>query len=122
MPEDISVVSFDDSDLASWLQPQLTSVAIPHFEMGRRAVEILLSEQRPPEVHLVPMTLRERASIGAPSRRRAGTPGPGGRRRYPAQPDRPAASVGPPAGRSAGQGQPMVAVSSGVVTPLPRIE
>ena len=70
VPEDISMVSFDDSDLASWLQPQLTSVAIPHFEMGRRAIEILLSENRPPEVHLVPMTLRERDSIAAPSARK----------------------------------------------------
>jgi len=70
VPEDISIVSFDDSELAGWLQPQLTSVAVPHFEMGRRAVEILLSEPRPLEVHLVPMTLRERASIGAPAHRR----------------------------------------------------
>ena len=66
VPEEISLVSFDDSDLAGWLRPQLTSVAIPHFEMGRRAIEILLSENRPPEVHLVPMTLRERDSIAAP--------------------------------------------------------
>ena len=72
VPEDVSVVSFDDSDLAGWLAPQLTSVAIPHFEMGRRAVEILLSEHRPPEVHLVPMTLRERDSIAVPSPRRRG--------------------------------------------------
>jgi len=70
VPEDISVVSFDDSDLAGWLRPRLTSVAIPHFEMGRRAVEILLAEHRPPEVHLVPMTLRERDSITAPSPRK----------------------------------------------------
>ena len=70
VPEDISLVSFDDSDLASWLQPQLTSVAIPHFEMGRRAIEILLAEHRPPEVHLVPMTLRERDSIAAPQPRK----------------------------------------------------
>ena len=70
VPEEISIVSFDDSDLASWLQPQLTSVAIPHFEMGRRAIEILLSENRPPEVHLVPMTVRERDSIAAPFARK----------------------------------------------------
>ena len=34
VPEDISVVSFDDSDLAGWLQPQLTSVADPAFRDG----------------------------------------------------------------------------------------
>lgn len=66
VPEDISLVSFDDSDLAGWLQPKLTSVAIPHFEMGRRAIEILLSEHRPPDVHMIPMALRERDSITTP--------------------------------------------------------
>ena len=30
IPEDVSIVSFDDSELASWLRPQLTSIAIPH--------------------------------------------------------------------------------------------
>jgi LacI family transcriptional regulator len=74
VPEDVSVVSFDDSDLASWLRPQLTSVAIPHFELGRRAVELLLANPRAGGAHLVPMPLRQRASVDAPratgSRRR----------------------------------------------------
>jgi LacI family transcriptional regulator len=70
VPEDISVISFDDSDLAGWLRPKLTSLAIPHFEMGRRASEILLAEERPPIVHLVPMTLHERDSVAAPAPRR----------------------------------------------------
>jgi LacI family transcriptional regulator, galactose operon repressor len=67
IPEDISIVSFDDSDLASWLRPQLTSVAIPHFELGRRAVELLLTDGRQPEVERVPMPLRRRASVGPPA-------------------------------------------------------
>jgi LacI family transcriptional regulator len=65
IPDDVSVVSFDDSDLACWLRPQLTSVAIPHFELGRRAVELLLAPQRP-KVLRVPMPLRKRASVAAP--------------------------------------------------------
>ncbi len=76
VPEDFSVVSFDDSDLASWLQPQLTSVAIPHFELGRRAVELLLTPERPAGIIRIPMPLRARASIAAPPvrrRRRAAT-------------------------------------------------
>jgi len=80
VPEDISIISFDDSDLAGWLRPQLTSVAIPHFEMGRRAVEILLSDDRVPTTHLIPMTLRERHSVAAPAarrRRRLGVASPG---------------------------------------------
>ena len=71
IPGDISVVSFDDSDLASWLRPRLTSVAIPHFELGRRAVEILLAAEKPTGVQRVPMPLRDRESIGPPVRRRA---------------------------------------------------
>jgi len=70
IPDDLSVVSFDDSDIASWLQPQLSSVAIPHFELGRLAVEILLSEDRPTDIQRVPMPLRERGSIGPPAVRK----------------------------------------------------
>jgi LacI family transcriptional regulator len=66
VPQDISVVSFDDSDLARWLKPQLTSVAIPHFEMGRRAVELLLTPDRPTAIERVPMPLRVRDSVAAP--------------------------------------------------------
>jgi len=64
VPQDVSVVSFDDSDLAAWLQPELTSVGIPHFEMGRRAVELLLTPDRPTTVQRVPMPLRARGSVG----------------------------------------------------------
>jgi LacI family transcriptional regulator, galactose operon repressor len=66
IPDDLSIVSFDDSDLATWLRPQLTSVAIPHFELGRRAVELLLSDPRPTGAERIPMPLRQRASIGPP--------------------------------------------------------
>jgi LacI family transcriptional regulator len=46
VPQDVSVVSFDGSDLASWLRPQLASVALPHFEMGRRVAELLVKGRR----------------------------------------------------------------------------
>ncbi len=42
VPGDVSVISFDGSDLASWLRPRLTSLALPFREMGARAVEILM--------------------------------------------------------------------------------
>ncbi len=70
VPEDVSVISFDDSDLAKWLRPRVTSIALPHFEMGRRAVETLLDPQRSPIVHRIPMPLRERESVGPPPVRR----------------------------------------------------
>jgi len=59
-----AVVSFDDSDLASWLRPQLTSVALPHAGLGRRAVELLLVQRDFAGVERVPMPLRTRSSIG----------------------------------------------------------
>jgi len=63
VPQDVSVISFDDSDLASWLRPRLTSIALPHYDLGRRAVELLLSDQLAPVRHRIPMPLRLRASV-----------------------------------------------------------
>ena len=44
VPDDVSVVSFDGSDLARWLRPRLTSIALPYAELGSRAVEMLLGD------------------------------------------------------------------------------
>jgi LacI family transcriptional regulator len=70
VPSDVSVISFDDSDLASWIRPHLTSIAIPHFELGRRSVELLLDSNRTAELHRIPMPLFERESVAAPRTRR----------------------------------------------------
>lgn len=71
IPDDVSVVSFDDSELARWLRPQLTSVGLPYFDMGRIAVESVLGLRQewahaPEQEHLVAMPLRERGSIATP--------------------------------------------------------
>ena len=66
-PRDVSVVSFDDSELASWLRPSLSTIALPEFEMGRLAVESLLGAETPPAERLVPMPVRVRDSIGPPT-------------------------------------------------------
>jgi LacI family transcriptional regulator, galactose operon repressor len=79
VPTDVSVVSFDDDAIASWTRPGLTTVAIPHYDLGRRAVEVLFAEiDRGParasdegEVHRVPMPLRVRESVTAPPPDRA---------------------------------------------------
>lgn len=42
VPADIAVMSFDNDPIASWVHPQLTTIAIPHYELGRTAVELLL--------------------------------------------------------------------------------
>lgn len=62
VPQDVSVVSFDDEDLASYLRPTLTTMRIPYLEMGRRAMELVLSDERPAR-SLIPMPLQERGSV-----------------------------------------------------------
>jgi DNA-binding LacI/PurR family transcriptional regulator len=43
VPEYVSVLAFDDFAWTSNFAPQLTAVAQPSHEMGRRAVQLLLS-------------------------------------------------------------------------------
>ncbi|WP_328347929.1 LacI family DNA-binding transcriptional regulator [Micromonospora sp. NBC_00421] len=66
VPDDLSVVSFDDDPIAAWLRPGLSTTALPHEQMGRRAVEILL-DGGDAEASLVPMPLRRRRSVAAPA-------------------------------------------------------
>jgi len=66
IPDDVSVLSFDDSDLAAWLRPQLTSISLPHYQLGWQAVEKLLGPQSDPAVLRLPMPVRRRASMAKP--------------------------------------------------------
>jgi LacI family transcriptional regulator len=43
VPEDIAVVGFDDNLASAHMEPALTTVRQPFYEMGRRASEILLA-------------------------------------------------------------------------------
>jgi len=42
IPEDISVVGYDDVLLASYVEPPLTTIAQQRYELGRRAMELAL--------------------------------------------------------------------------------
>ncbi|WP_206454559.1 LacI family DNA-binding transcriptional regulator [Aurantimonas marina] len=42
IPRDVSIVGFDDIDLALVVQPQLTTVHVPHRRMGEAAARLLL--------------------------------------------------------------------------------
>ncbi len=44
IPKDISLISFDDPVWATFIQPQLTVVAQPTYELGRIAAEILIKQ------------------------------------------------------------------------------
>jgi DNA-binding LacI/PurR family transcriptional regulator len=42
VPEDVSVVGFDDLEMASYYHPPLTTVRQPTHQVGQRVVEMLL--------------------------------------------------------------------------------
>lgn len=45
IPEDISVVGFDDDPTARYLDPALTTILVPHEDMGRRAITHLYAKR-----------------------------------------------------------------------------
>jgi DNA-binding LacI/PurR family transcriptional regulator len=49
IPEQISLIGFDDMDWAESLQPPLSVVAQPAYEMGEKAAAVLLERIREPE-------------------------------------------------------------------------
>lgn len=66
--EDISMVSFDNSDLARWLEPPLATINLPYYEMGRSAMTSLLADDLRSGLHLVPMPLVRHDSIVSETR------------------------------------------------------
>ncbi|MGC5224586.1 LacI family DNA-binding transcriptional regulator [Micromonospora sp. DT81.3] len=73
VPDDLSVVRIDDLRLvADALDPGLTTVALPHAQMGEWAMSRLLSRIAGPEteipgrLHLMPGWLVERGSVAPP--------------------------------------------------------
>lgn len=72
IPDDVSVVGYDDEEVARHLSPQLTTLVLPHREMGRWAVDKALSSigMAPARHHVVKLEcpLVERSSIAPPVR------------------------------------------------------
>ena len=76
VPEDVSIVGFDDLNMAAFYNPPLTSVHIPRHEIGRRAAEALiqlLTGRAVAREVILPTRLIIRESTAPP--RRPGTPG-----------------------------------------------
>lgn len=65
VPDDVSIASFDDDEIASYMRPALTTARLPYEEMGRQAMELLLRPDESPGEHLVEMPLQVRGSIRA---------------------------------------------------------
>lgn len=69
VPGDLSVVGFDDIDLATVVDPPLTTVRVPHRRMGRAAAQCLLDRLRlgePMRSRRFDAALVERESLGPP--------------------------------------------------------
>lgn len=69
VPQQLSVVGFDDIHLASVVNPPLTTVAQPKYELGVIAVQLLLARlahpELPPARHVLPARLVVRQSTAA---------------------------------------------------------
>ncbi len=67
IPGDVSVVGFDDREVAQFTRPPLTTLLLPHFEMGVIAAELLIdgasSSIKGPAQIKVECTLIERRSV-----------------------------------------------------------
>jgi LacI family transcriptional regulator len=80
VPEDVSVVGFDDILSAAYCTPSLTTVRQPLFEMGKRGAQILLErianreKEFPTEVVMSPeLVVRESTGPAYTSSRDQGT-------------------------------------------------
>jgi LacI family transcriptional regulator len=70
VPRDISIMGYDDQELARYTNPPLSTLVLPNYEMGRRAVELLVDiagrGATAPTAIRVDGPLVERASVGPP--------------------------------------------------------
>ena len=83
IPDDLSLVAFDDQPWASVMSPPLTIIAQPIEELGRQVLELLLERiasrgAAPPTRRTLPVRLIERQSVrdlrAAPTTTEADTP------------------------------------------------
>lgn len=65
-PDDVSVIGFNNTPMMERLSPPLTTIAVPHYDVGVEAARLLLEAikdfDRTPRSLLLPVTLVERGS------------------------------------------------------------
>ena len=108
VPDDLSVIGFDDLPMARWAWPPLTTIRQPLTEMAATATRIVLGDDTQTRVELATSLVVRQSTVALASRERPGQPGrPGllprpqrvpGRRRTTTWPAR--ASSTSPASRS----------------------
>jgi LacI family transcriptional regulator len=94
-PQDVSVVGFNDMPFADRFAPPLTTIHIPHGQIGARAAELLLERIEDPAA--TPQTLMFEPSLTA--RESTAAPPRAARRRQPAGSDGTASRARPAADR-----------------------
>lgn len=79
VPQDVAVVGFDDIPIAAYLDPPLTTIRVPAFELGlsagRLLVDLLADGEVPPRT-ILPAALVVRGSSRAGGRSSPGGPAP----------------------------------------------
>lgn len=68
VPGDVSITGFDDIEIAMLAEPPLTTVHVPHRDMGRRAAAALIDMMQTgqaPESIALPTDIRHRQSLGS---------------------------------------------------------
>jgi LacI family transcriptional regulator len=68
VPGDLSVIGFNDMPFMDKVSPPMTTVRIPHYEIGAEAarllLEVLVDPSRHPRSLLLPLSLVVRSSTG----------------------------------------------------------
>jgi LacI family transcriptional regulator len=77
-PEDVSVVGYNDMPFVDHFRPPLTTIRVPHYELGATAAALMLEQLQgapgPPRQLLLAPELVVRGSTAPPSRRRRRRP------------------------------------------------
>ena len=70
VPQDVSVVGFDGTEICDLVVPRLTAVELPLAEVGAKGIEVLArqiaGEEMGEQVIALPMKWREGDSVGPP--------------------------------------------------------
>ena len=66
VPEDISVIGFDDSEFATYIRPELSTVRISYYDEGEKAAMMLSrlmnEEKNVPVIEYVPHKIIRRST------------------------------------------------------------
>lgn len=72
IPEDLSLVGFDDIPMANWVHPRLTTIRQPLYQLGETAINLIISltdgDALPGHRMMLPVELVVRNSTGKPEK------------------------------------------------------